>query len=71
MIALVLFLAVAGSFLSSGILLAQGASWGVTALGYVAGGWVGLVIGALLLGLWRLSRNSLPLLGLSLAEDNA
>lgn len=71
MIALVLLLTVAGSFLSSGILLAQGASWGMITLGYVAGGWAGLVIGALLLALWRIVRNSTALEGLSPAEDRA
>lgn len=71
MIALVLLLAVSGSFLASGILLAQGASWGMIGLGYVAGGWAGLVVGALLLAMWRILQNSPTLSNLIPAEDRS
>lgn len=53
MIAVLLLLIVTGSFLTSGVLFAQGASWGMIALGYVGGGWAALVIGILLALIWR------------------
>lgn len=58
MIAPVLFLILTGSFATSLAMAFQGASIGKILLGYVAGGWAGLLIGLpLLLGvraLWHL-----------------
>lgn len=54
MMVLVLALAVAGAFTTSAVLFALGASLGVIALGYIAGGWVAVLCGGGFLALWRL-----------------
>ncbi|MBU2958959.1 hypothetical protein Q4511_13540 [Paracoccus sp. 1_MG-2023] len=53
MVAILLMLIVSGSFLTSAILFAQGASWGMIALGYVGGGWAAFIAGMIILSLWR------------------
>ena len=54
MIAAALLFILIGSFGTAIVLAAGGASWGMTALGYVAGGWGGLVLGGALA--WLLPR---------------
>lgn len=49
MIVFALFSILSGAFTTMTVLLLSGASWGQIALGYVVGGWGGLLLGAALL----------------------
>lgn len=48
MIVVVLLVILAGSFSTAIYFVSTGASWGMVALGYVAGGWGGLLLGGAL-----------------------
>ena len=54
MSAAILVLILVGSFGTTIVLVLTGASWGMTAVGYVAGGWGGLLLGGALA--WLLPR---------------
>ena len=58
MIIVVMILALAGSAVGSIVLWAQDAAWWQIALGYVGGGWAGLLLGlpAMLAGRWLWQR---------------
>lgn len=45
MVILILGLILLGSFSTAAFLMIQGVSWGMVALGYVGGGWAGLILG--------------------------
>lgn len=69
MMVLVLALAVTGAFATSAALFSAGASLGVIALGYVAGGWGAILVGGILIALWRLFDDTPNLHGLIPVED--
>lgn len=69
MMVLVLALAVTGAFVTSAILFSMGASFGMIALGYVAGGWGAILVGGILIALWRLFSDTPNLHGLIPVED--
>lgn len=69
MIVLVLALAVTGAFATSAILFAAGASLGMIALGYVVGGWGAVLVGGILIAVWRLFGNTPNLHGLIPTKD--
>lgn len=58
MAVVVLFLILTGSFFTSIVLYLYGASWGAILLGYLAGGWIGLLAGLplFLLLRWLISK---------------
>ena len=45
MVILILGLILLGSFSTAAFLMIQGASWGMITLGYMGGGWAGLILG--------------------------
>lgn len=49
MVILILGLILLGSFSTAAFLMIQGVSWGMVALGYMGGGWAGLILGIVLL----------------------
>jgi len=69
MVVLVLALGVMGAFATSAVLFITGASFGVIALGYVAGGWTAILLGGGLFALWRLFDGRPQLHSLVPAED--